>query len=190
MPTCQCGVAFTKTTNKRWCSQSCPALKQKRYETSRRWYLSSKAKPYDPNGVCPCGQPFVRRFGGKAQRYCSSQCRQRVLAKRWRHRNAERRHLLNRKHRLKRHNLAFEDYLDLYERQQAKCAICGGTDPGSTHGRKRRYFSVDHCHTTGKVRGLLCDKCNLGLGAFADKPERLYSAAQYLLAHHTPSEVA
>lgn len=39
---------------------------------------------------------------------------------------------------------------------------------------------VDHCHTTGKVRGILCDDCNISLGKMADDPERLKRAAVYL----------
>ena len=183
MPTCPCGASFAAVTNKKWCRQACPARLKRRYESSHRWYLRNKAKPYDPNGVCPCGADFIRRYGGQEQRYCSSTCRAKFQSRHWSARRLERRHLINRASRLKRHGLKFDNYLALYEAQGAVCAICGGTDPGATHGRKRRYFSIDHCHLTGTVRGLLCNPCNLGLGAFRDQPDRLRAAAAYLDRH-------
>lgn len=67
--------------------------------------------------------------------------------------------------------------LDEHERraeaQGNACAICG-----RHNGRKR--LAVDHDHKTGEVRGLLCEKCNQGLGNFGDDPDRLRKAADYL----------
>jgi hypothetical protein len=53
-----------------------------------------------------------------------------------------------------------------------QCVICGDTGP----------LVVDHCHTTGAVRGMLCNHCNRGLGHFRDDPMLLEFAAQYLFA--------
>lgn len=50
------------------------------------------------------------------------------------------------------------------------CVICGAADG----------LAVDHCHTTGEIRGVLCRPCNLGLGYFRDDPERLLGAIKYL----------
>lgn len=50
------------------------------------------------------------------------------------------------------------------------CVICGAADD----------LAVDHCHSTGKIRGVLCRPCNLGLGYFRDDPERLLRAIKYL----------
>jgi len=69
-----------------------------------------------------------------------------------------------------------EFYDALLVEQEGKCAICGTTDSGSKHG----VFSIDHCHTNGHIRGLLCKECNTGLGMFKDNIESLKKAAEYL----------
>jgi hypothetical protein len=63
--------------------------------------------------------------------------------------------------------------------QNGRCAICEVSEPG---GRTKR-FHVDHCHATGRVRSLLCEGCNNGLGRFRDKPHLLRAAANYLEKH-------
>lgn len=69
----------------------------------------------------------------------------------------------------------WDAFLALLARQGGKCAICGTDRPGG-----RGTFHVDHDHATGKVRALLCNACNTGLGAFRDDPVRLRAAADYL----------
>ena len=61
--------------------------------------------------------------------------------------------------------------------QSGGCAICGRKPE-----QQKRYqtLHVDHCHETGKVRGLLCDQHNLLLGQFNDDPKLLRRAADYL----------
>lgn len=76
--------------------------------------------------------------------------------------------------------LSPQDYDLLLELQGGGCAICG-YDPG---GRK---LNVDHDHTAGRVRGLLCRKCNTGIGFFGDDLEGLRKAVEYLERHeHRP----
>jgi hypothetical protein len=62
--------------------------------------------------------------------------------------------------------------------QNGRCAIC----PREISPEIARSLHVDHCHKTGRVRGLLCRKCNLGLGNYDDTPEHLEKAAAYLRA--------
>jgi len=73
----------------------------------------------------------------------------------------------------KRFGITLEDYNNMLEAQNHKCKICGGTD-------SHQALSVDHCHTTGKIRGLLCTDCNKGIGMFKDNITLLQSAIEYL----------
>lgn len=100
--------------------------------------------------------------------------------KAWIARNPDARRLHELRGRLKAHGLAEHEYFAMVEAQNGLCAIC--RRPESRHDRKgvRYLLAVDHCHTTGAVRGLLCQECNKGLGAFQDDPDRLRAAAAYL----------
>jgi hypothetical protein len=61
-------------------------------------------------------------------------------------------------------------------KQNYKCLLCGAGEKDQHHGR----LYVDHCHVTGKYRGLLCNLCNTGLGAFKDNTEVIQKAIEYL----------
>ena len=74
----------------------------------------------------------------------------------------------------RKYGITSDKYEELLNFQEHKCAIC----PTPVNNSKR--FAVDHCHTTGKVRGLLCSPCNLMLGNAFDNPEILNKAATYL----------
>lgn len=76
----------------------------------------------------------------------------------------------------KTYNFTFDQYEKMLDQQRGKCAIC---DSRLSSSRTGRLF-VDHCHTTGKVRGLLCSACNHGLGLFKDSPKLLNKAINYL----------
>jgi hypothetical protein len=77
-------------------------------------------------------------------------------------------------------NMTPDDYHALLEAQNGECAICPATDPGHGIGGGYGRWYIDHNHTTGEVRGLLCRACNMGLGKFGDDPIRLRAAADYL----------
>ena len=71
-----------------------------------------------------------------------------------------------------RYGVTPEQYKKMLDNQGHKCYIC-------KEGNKRSLV-VDHCHLTSKVRGLLCDRCNLGLGKFRDSPMLVERALKYL----------
>ena len=74
--------------------------------------------------------------------------------------------------RLKAYGITEEQRIALIKKQKGKCAICGSPD--------NRNLSIDHDHKTKKVRGLLCRKCNLGLGCFGDDVHTMDKAIKYL----------
>lgn len=84
----------------------------------------------------------------------------------------------------KNFRMEIEDYENLFASQNGVCAIC--LEPESfihkATGKPAR-LAVDHSHTTGAVRKLLCKACNNGLGLFKDNPELLIKAAGYLKEH-------
>jgi len=85
------------------------------------------------------------------------------------------------KYRLKQLGLTMEDYEDMILEQGNRCAICGSSPEDSR--AKNPVLHIDHCHETGRVRGLLCRGCNHGLGSFGDDPRRVLLAARYLVKH-------
>lgn len=73
--------------------------------------------------------------------------------------------------------ITLTEYEDIYHKQGGLCDICLvpiSMGPGA---------HLDHCHTTGKIRGFLCQDCNFGLGRFEDNPNRLRQAITYLARH-------
>ena len=75
-----------------------------------------------------------------------------------------------------RFGITYKDYEDMLIAQNYRCKICD-THIGNT---ARKVLCVDHCHKTDRIRGLLCDNCNKGLGHFYDKPELLVKSIEYL----------
>lgn len=71
------------------------------------------------------------------------------------------------------YGITLNDYNRMLEKQDGKCAICG----------KFEKLDVDHCHKNGKVRGLLCQNCNKGIGLFAENVHLLDKAKEYLLIY-------
>lgn len=76
---------------------------------------------------------------------------------------------------IRKYNITLDDYNKILFEQGYKCRICN-----IEAKELKKGLVVDHCHSTGKVRGLLCSKCNMGLGLFEDNPEFLASAEEYL----------
>ena len=79
------------------------------------------------------------------------------------------------------YKLSYYDVVTLFKRQKEKCKICGIKLklPSDKHSTDKRAC-VDHCHTSGDVRGILCTTCNTGLGALGDTKESLEKALKYL----------
>lgn len=78
--------------------------------------------------------------------------------------------------------ITLEQYLEQLASQNGVCAICKKPET-ATRLKKVKALAVDHSHSTNKNRGLLCQRCNVGLGHFLDSPELLITAAQYLKSY-------
>lgn len=79
----------------------------------------------------------------------------------------------------KAYGMTLEEYAKLVEDHAGNCAICGGQGFELVPGQKN-LLVIDHCHSTLKVRGLLCHNCNRALGLFQDNVESLKKAIEYL----------
>ena len=105
----------------------------------------------DKRNKCkPCGKEYV------------AACRKR---------NPTRYKAINRKSQLKGcYGITPEEFNKLLEQQEGKCAICASL----------KANTVDHCHKTGKIRGILCRSCNVAIGFFLDNPNIMRQAASYV----------
>lgn len=75
------------------------------------------------------------------------------------------------------YGITHEYYEELLRCQNGVCAICGNGHVGRNNAS---HFAVDHDHSSGKIRGLLCSKCNMGIGYFGDDIAKLQNAIEYL----------
>ena len=149
------------------CSQACSVKWNNRY-------AKAKAKAERTAARTPCAEcggeiPLTKRNGST---YCSAACKKKAHDRRWRERapGYMRGYL---------YGVTPQQYADMLVAQGHRCAVCGNSEWGGRHGVPH----VDHCHATNKVRALLCDNCNQGLGRFKDRPDILRAAADYLELH-------
>lgn len=84
------------------------------------------------------------------------------------------------RHLEKTYGISIEDYNLMVIKQHNKCAICGNTETATTRTGEIRPLAVDHCHTTGIIRALLCNNCNLILGHAKDNQMILLKSVEYL----------
>ena len=82
---------------------------------------------------------------------------------------------------LTKYKMTLKDFNNLAESQNNVCAICKKPETVKDHrSGKTRDLTVDHCHQTGKVRGLLCQNCNMCLGKMGDTVESIENVLKYL----------
>ena len=101
-----------------------------------------------------------------------SKCK--VCSSKWTKKNRDPLKLRERK-LMKAYGLSLADFNTMFSNQNGCCLICG-----KHQTEFKRVFQVDHCHHTGKVRGLLCSLCNSSLGGFQDNVNLLINAINYL----------
>ena len=92
---------------------------------------------------------------------------------------AENREVLRDKERQRKFGITRNEYVELFNKQNGKCAICHKEETATRNGVVKS-LAVDHCHSSGRIRGLLCSDCNTGIGKFKDDIKVLHNAIQYL----------
>lgn len=128
------------------------------------FWISDKARGYRASACKPCTKARLReRYAAKpeARAAALANSRKQALAK---PRTAEQ----SRRYNLKTmYGIAHGHYDTMLAAQGGRCALCGSADCGRTAGKwSAGHFMVDHDHATGRVRGLLCHKCNVRVGAY------------------------
>lgn len=153
-------------------AQSAPN-KEARAEYMREYYA---ANPEKFKRITP--EQRERRNAARRKKYAESvgvRELAKAAVKAWQEGNPHKR----KAQRLKQYGIALSDFEDMMAMQKGRCAICGFEDTESP----KLFPMVDHCHKTGRVRGLLCMSCNQGLGKFKDDVNLLMTAAAYLAKH-------
>lgn len=148
---------------------------------ARRCLAIVGSEPSHPCSGCGRSFPevefFVRRRGKDAKRYWQSACKECSRRRSRAATNSKTEAGLTRSRQYylkKRYGMTLDDWQTLWAAQSERCGLCGAAE---TDGK---YWHVDHDHTSGVVRGILCHGCNTGLGNFRDDPSRLELAINYL----------
>ncbi|RKR92841.1 recombination endonuclease VII [Micromonospora pisi] len=116
---------------------------------------------------------FYKRRDGRLRTWCKA-CTSDYGHQRWLARGEENRAITRRQWLARKFGITVEQYNEMWRAQDGKCAICGQPET------EREWLSVDHDHSDGTVRGLLCRMHNAALGGFGDSPELLLAAVEYL----------
>ena len=151
---------------------------QERNKEARKQYMKDYYKA-NPGKYKLTQEDRDRRNAARREKYAQDkEWREshKQSVKQWQEQNPEKR----KSQRLKKtHGIELSDYKDMLAVQNNQCAICGYSDTKNP----KLFPVVDHCHTRGRIRGLLCMNCNQGLGKFKDDPNLLMAAAAYLSRH-------
>ena len=147
--------------------QSAQSNAEKKRATAREWYRNNRERVKKKN----------------AERYRANKDAMNARARQYYQDNKQRSAARS---RLARYGITDEQYARLYEAQGGRCAICE-TTADAEKLRTRKSLAVDHCHTTGAIRGLLCGACNKALGLVDDSATIMRSAIAYVESDGLPS---
>lgn len=170
---------------------ACSNARQREFwEENRAYLLQNRHDTVKEKRCRDCGKVLPAEEFYYNGRYRSSVCRACTLKKRkdgW-IKNKEKRNktrrggytpLKNKDYVLRsKYGMSLDEYNNRLVNQNSKCAICGSEDPKGKGG-----FVVDHCHSTGAVRGLLCSPCNLAVGLTYESVSTLEAMIRYLQKH-------
>lgn len=149
-------------------------------EARRKWRKANPDKVRAQRRRCR-RKNAERERARDRERYARNPEPKKAAATRWRRANPDR-HIDN--HRAWKYGLPRGAYAEMLKAQRGRCAACRKPETvRANHGGRLKSLAVDHCHKTGKVRDLLCARCNSILGLAQDSPRRLRAAIAYLARH-------
>ncbi len=186
---CQCGcgkatklAAVTRADRKQIRGQ--PLLYRQGHGRRRLERNQAIAKGLDWCRECRQEKSLDSFFGRNSnkQRVCRD-CARQVQAK-WRERNPERSRFLTKSNQLKRaYGITVEQLEELNVKQNGLCAICQKPETKKRKDGTLWSLHVDHSHSTGKVRGLLCSGCNTAIGLLCENLDTINAAYEYIKLH-------
>jgi DNA repair exonuclease SbcCD ATPase subunit len=145
--------------------------KQRILQKSSEYYIKNKDKVLERMAEMHKNDPTIGRE--RAKKFAiQNPDKLKKYQKTWKERHPDKRKIYTRNSRIRAYGIEPEKYYEMLEQQGHKCAICNAEPT-------RRTLSIDHNHATGKVRGLLCDGCNLSLGHL-ERREWVEKAKEYL----------
>ena len=141
-------------------------VKAKLREKDRESY-NAKMREYNKENVYPVRAKLVKELKEKRPDHTErvSTRSQMTKSEYWRHWKMK-----------QTYGIGLPEYMKMYAEQCGKCRVCGDERPDFG----KQGLVIDHCHTEGHIRGLLCVHCNMGLGQFKDDVQRMVKAIEYL----------
>ena len=173
---------MTKEEKKEYDKKYRAEHKEENKEYNKRYHLEHKEKENEYNRQY--NAEHKEEIKEKKKQYHAKRIEEdKEYGKQYRAKNKERIMQYNNTHKeegkkynLKRkYNITQEQYDELYNKQNGCCAICK-----KHQSELKKILGVDHNHKTGKIRGLLCDNCNKGLGCLKDDKDIINNAGNYL----------
>ena len=131
----------------------------------RRYYERNKAK------YLAWRRAYVKRHSERIN----------AMQREWRRKNPAKAQLRDLRHRLKQdYGITMDAFNAMMKAQKGRCAICRKLPPNGRKKGQWRRLCIDHCHNSLRVRGLLCQQCNVGIAMFQDNPALMLRAIDYI----------
>jgi len=160
----ECGCIFEfKHNGTKYCSIRCREIghtKIVQANAIKQAQLSKEKRRNRVRECCQCGKVFSPSY---SEKYCSDECRKNGVKK-----------SIKRKWLKDSYGITVDQFDELKRKQNNQCLICG----------QSKKLVVDHCHSNGHVRGLLCSNCNSGIGLLGEDVSNLKNAIKYLKERH------
>ena len=170
-----CSSDYFANTSNRYCSTLCKT--KAKLEVKKRWRESNRdaIKKYNNS---PRGIELSKKRVEKFKKNVDMKQKTKSYHQKYRSKRGTAEY---NGHLKRNYNITLDVYNEMLKEQDHKCAICQNEETKiDPHTKKPSRLAVDHCHKTGKVRGLLCFMCNYAIGKFKDNITYLKRAIEYL----------